>query len=574
MVADHTIAASFSVGANALPTISVVADQMVDEDHATAAIPFTVSDAETPATSLTVTRSSSNTSLVPDTNIVLGGSGTNRTVILTPVTNQSGSATVTLTVSDGHLNAASTFVFTVNAVNDAPTISALADQSVNTNQTAGPLAFTVADVETSAASLTVTGTSSNPSLVPNANIVLGGSGANRTVTVTPAADQSGTATITLTVSDGSLTASNSFVLTVLAVDQEVEITFRNGDGKLTVNEYADATLFQNNGNVNTPAAYSIESKDDPIGTDDRIAVIAFFGIFGSGTNRIPVGATIQSATLRMVNNNDGGKQNDIYVIDRSWTETGVTWNTFFAGNAGFGTYLKTIGTSSGIAGNSVYTIDIKSVVQTWANTPTNNFGLLFRSNGVGSNNDPQKWASGENTTTDKRPLLTVTYSVPTPLIVWQQAKFGNDWNNLAIAGSAADPDHDGRSNLAEFAFNGDPNSDTNGGLFAERLIDGVDAGLEPELAFTFAARRGAVFTPDASHAQVSASIDGLIYTVSGSVLLGGMWDSVVTHLGVSDTPPVGAGLPALTGTGWQYHTFSGFNGLPGTGFLRVQVTQP
>jgi hypothetical protein len=193
---------------------------------------------------------------------------------------------------------------------------------------------------------------------------------------------------------------------------------------------------------------------------------------------------------------------------------------------------------------------------------------------VGSNNDPQKWASGENTTTDKRPLLTVTYSVPTPLIVWKQAKFGNDWNNLAIAGSAADPDHDGRSNLAEFAFNGDPNSGTNSGLFAELLIDGIDAGLEPELAFTFAARRGAVFTPDASHAQVSASIDGLIYTISGCILLGGTWDSVVTHLGGSDTPPVGAGLPSLTGTGWQYHTFYGFNGLPGTGFLRVQVTQP
>ncbi len=52
--------------------------------------------------------------------------------------------------------------------------------------------------------------------MPAANIVLGGSGANRTVTVTPASNQSGSATITLTVSDGSLTASSSFVLTVTA----------------------------------------------------------------------------------------------------------------------------------------------------------------------------------------------------------------------------------------------------------------------------------------------------------------------------------------------------------------------
>jgi formylglycine-generating enzyme required for sulfatase activity len=51
-------------------------------------------------------------------------------------------------------------------------------------------------------------------LVPNANIVFGGSGANRTVTVTPASSQTGTATITVTVSDGSLSASDTFLLTV------------------------------------------------------------------------------------------------------------------------------------------------------------------------------------------------------------------------------------------------------------------------------------------------------------------------------------------------------------------------
>ena len=41
--------------------------------------------------------------------------------------------------------------------------------------------------------------SSNAALVPDANIVFGGSGANRTVTVTPLADVFGTATITVTV---------------------------------------------------------------------------------------------------------------------------------------------------------------------------------------------------------------------------------------------------------------------------------------------------------------------------------------------------------------------------------------
>ena len=97
-------------------------------------------------------------------------------------------------------------LLTVNAVNDLPTISNIVNRA-STEDADGSVAFTVGDVETAAGSLTVTGTSSNAALVPNANIVFGGSGANRTVTVTPAANQNGTATITVTVSDGALTAS-------------------------------------------------------------------------------------------------------------------------------------------------------------------------------------------------------------------------------------------------------------------------------------------------------------------------------------------------------------------------------
>jgi len=78
-----------------------------------------------------------------------------------------------------------------------------------------PLAFTVSDAETAAGSLTVSGSSSNPTLIPNANIVFGGSGTNRSVTVGPAANQSGTATITITISDGSASTSESFLLTVI-----------------------------------------------------------------------------------------------------------------------------------------------------------------------------------------------------------------------------------------------------------------------------------------------------------------------------------------------------------------------
>ena len=119
-----------------------------------------------------------------------------------------------MTVSDSQATASTSFLLTVTAVNDLPTISALANQTTSAGTAVGPLALTVGDVETAAGSLTLTGDTTNSTLVPVANIAFGGTGANRTVTVTPAPNQTGTATITVTVSDSQATASTSFLLTV------------------------------------------------------------------------------------------------------------------------------------------------------------------------------------------------------------------------------------------------------------------------------------------------------------------------------------------------------------------------
>ncbi|MCZ6652836.1 MAG: hypothetical protein O7D91_07400 [Planctomycetota bacterium] len=77
--------------------------------------------------------------------------------------------------------------------------------------------FSISDDVVSAATLTVSGTSSEISVVPNANIVFGGKGSDRTVTITPAENQFGTTTVTITVEnnmDGM--ASDSFQLTIEA----------------------------------------------------------------------------------------------------------------------------------------------------------------------------------------------------------------------------------------------------------------------------------------------------------------------------------------------------------------------
>jgi len=207
-------------GSNSAPTITAIGDQTTSEDTAVTGITFTVGDTETPLAELAVTATSSNTTLIPNNAIAITGSGADRTITVTPAANQSGTATITVTVDDGDGGTVTeTFVVTVTAVNDLPTISNVADQTVNEDTATAGLAVTIGDVETPVANLQLTATSSNTTLVPNANIAITGTGANRTVVVTPAANQSGTATITLTVSDGNGgTSTETFVVNVTAVN--------------------------------------------------------------------------------------------------------------------------------------------------------------------------------------------------------------------------------------------------------------------------------------------------------------------------------------------------------------------
>ena len=200
---------------NTPPTISTIANQTANMNQATAAIAFTIGDAETSAASLTLSGTSLNTTLVPNASIAFAGSGASRTVKITPAANQTGSAQITVSVSDGVNTTTTSFTLTVQApVNTPPTISTIANQTGNENQATAAIPFTIGDAETSAASLTVSATSLNTTLVPNANFVFGGSGASRNVKITPAADQTGSAQITISVSDGVNTTSTSFTLTV------------------------------------------------------------------------------------------------------------------------------------------------------------------------------------------------------------------------------------------------------------------------------------------------------------------------------------------------------------------------
>lgn len=305
--------------ANSAPTISDIANQSTNEDAATSAIPFTVGDAETAAGSLTVSGGSSNTTLVPNANIVFGGSGANRTVTITPAADQNGTATITVTVSDGSLTASDTFVLIVNAVNDAPSFTKGADQTVNEDAGAQSVANWATAISAGPANeagqtltFNITG-NTNPGLF-SAGPAVSSTG---TLTYTPAADANGSATITLRLSDNGGTtnggvdtsAAQTFTITLTAVNDSPSFT-KGADQ--TVNEDALAQTV-NNWVTNISAGPSDESGqtlDFIVSNDNNALFSAQPAIDAFGTlTYTPAANANGSATVTVQLHDNGGTAN-------------------------------------------------------------------------------------------------------------------------------------------------------------------------------------------------------------------------------------------------------------------------
>jgi hypothetical protein len=209
---------------NLAPSIGDIDAIETPEDTSTGEIPFTIGDPDTDLSNLVVTASLDGELPIGFGGLFLGGDGAERTVRLDPEPNAFGAAVLTIEVSDGFASDTKTVPVTVTPVNDPPVIEDVPDKRVAEHAVLGPVSFRVSDLETAADELIVTATSSDQAKVPNANIVLAGTGEQRSFTITPLAQQSGPVTITLKVSDGELSATDTFVLTLASTDDEPTIS--------------------------------------------------------------------------------------------------------------------------------------------------------------------------------------------------------------------------------------------------------------------------------------------------------------------------------------------------------------
>ena len=379
------------------PVISDVSNQTIDEDSTTDAISFTVTDVDDDDGGLEVTAMTDNGTVIPLSNIVLGGSGSDRTVTITPVADKNtwndetdlhDPVKITLMVSDGELTDSEPFTMTVrplndtpepeddtatvaedgsiiidvldndedvdinnegdsltiqsvddvdNAtveialdgktltftpdadyfgteeftytvvdengatfeatvtvevtpVNDPPVISDVSNQTIAEDDTTGAINFTVTDVDNEDGSLVVTAVTDNGTVIPLSNIVLGGSGSARTVTITPVGDKNtwndetdshDPVTITLTVSDGGLTDEDSFKVTVTPLN----------DGPLAVDD--TTSMFED-----TTRTINVLANDSDVDLDEEGDDLIITGVDGVKNATVNIAADKKSLTFK------------------------------------------------------------------------------------------------------------------------------------------------------------------------------------------------------------------------------------------------------------------------------------
>jgi hypothetical protein len=231
-----------SGGVNHAPTLnSITNPAAILEDAAQQTVSLSgIGDGDGGAQTLTVTASSNNTSLIPNPTVTYTSPNSSGSLAYTPVANASGTATITVTVTDnggtanGGVNTLSrTFTVTVTAVNDAPTLNAINNPAA-LNEDAGGQMLTLSGITagpSESQTLTVTATSNNTTLMPNPAVNYVNPQTTATLLFQSASNQSGTATVTVTITDNGGTAiggvasfSRQFTVTVNPVNDAPTLT--------------------------------------------------------------------------------------------------------------------------------------------------------------------------------------------------------------------------------------------------------------------------------------------------------------------------------------------------------------
>jgi hypothetical protein len=310
----------------------------------------------------------------------------------TPQISDVGTSNITITASDGSLSTNFNFSLTVTPVNQAPTISGATTQSV----TAGNLydfTPTASDPDSDPLSFSIT----------NKPVWATFDTATGRLSGTPTNTHSGTRTVTITVSDGSLTADLVISLTVVyAPVTPVCSTVTSSTYVSTPS--ADSYMEKNNPGKTPGSENRIKIRMDSDGDDTKHGLIKF------NLSSIPANTVINSAYIYLDSKDiRSGQTTYFYRLTRDWVESTVSWNNASTGipwTTGGGDYAAGAYASYYPVVNCMIKIDITNLVQGWIDGSYPNYGLLMLSTGT---EGEVQYTSRDDGSASARPRLVVDY---------------------------------------------------------------------------------------------------------------------------------------------------------------------
>lgn len=322
------------------------------------------------------------------------------------------------------------------------------------------------------------------------------------------------------------------------------------------------------GNLNQNPTSGVGSRSPVEGDPSRTVYISMAAASPGASLLVPAG-TYPSAALGTAGGSvaslesiftgaDGGgipggfiaESDGAGIVDQTNPSHAVAWpNSWSAYNptpgAAFNTFTGGIQQNFGKGGSATY-VDVQRVLAT--NTGANPAGI------VGGGTYETTIAIGS----DGSITSLSSSGGSSPYDTWALAYPALDTPAKRLP--AADPDGDGATNLAEFAFGGNPTSGSSQGIRQIRTVD-ANSDNALDLTLTLEVRAGANFTTSGN--DMTATREGVNYRIEGSI------DLLTFENPVSEViPHLGTGSPAA---GYEFKSFrlNASSGLAGKGFLRA-----